>query len=99
MIHNDIEVGAMFATGEEGFAIISSIWEFIISGASKKTLYSHIKIMLDNFHDKRSWINSLKVSPRHLKNKTHAARDDHNNPGPSFDFSNSPFGRYLHLID
>ena len=50
--------------------------------------------MLDNLHNKRSWIDGLKVSPRHLKNKTHATRNGYDYPRPSFDFPNGPFGRH-----
>ena len=100
MIYNNVEIDSVFATCKESFAIIAPlikrlIISYIVKAASlenKIISNSHIKIMFDNFHDKRSWIYGLKISPRHLQNKTHTARNSHNNPRPSFNFSNNPFG-------
>ena len=99
MIYNDVEIDAVFATGKESFAIIPPCLKRSIINIVKRQINknsnSHIKIMLNNFHDERSWINSLKISPRHLQNKAHTARNDHNNPRPPFNFSNDPFRRNL----
>ena len=60
--------------------------------------------MPDSFHDERSWIDSLKISPRHLKNKAHIAWNGYDDPRPPFDFPNGPLRRgfcriFIRLIE
>jgi len=47
--------------------------------------------MLDEFYDERSWIDSLNISPKHLK-KTDAGWNGYENPRPPSDPPNGPFG-------